>query len=102
MYNINNIKLSSPIGITVTITESKKCPYSEFFWSAFSRIQTAYGEIFPIFPYSVRMRKNTDQKNSQYGHFSSFVTIIPFHENVPLPLPYHIIFTLRPVIADVL
>ena len=38
MYNIINIKLSSPIGINVTITLSKKCPYSEFFWSAFSRI----------------------------------------------------------------
>ena len=22
-----------------------------------------------IFPYSVRMRKNTDQNNSEYGHF---------------------------------
>ena len=26
-----------------------------------------YGEIF-ISPYSVRMRENTDQKNSVYGH----------------------------------
>ena len=35
----------------------KKCPYSELFWSAFSRIQTEYGEIRSISPYSVRMRE---------------------------------------------
>ena len=47
----------------------KKCPYSELFWSAFSRIRTAYGEIFCISPYSVRMRENKDQNNSEYGPF---------------------------------
>ena len=30
----------------------KKCPYSELFWSAFSRILTEYEEIFRISPYS--------------------------------------------------
>ena len=44
-----------------------KCPYSEFF--LFSRIWTEYGEIRSISHYSVRMRENTDQKNSKYGHF---------------------------------
>ena len=48
----------------------KKCPYLELFWSVFPRIRTEYGEIRSIFPYSVRMRKNTDQNNSEYGHFS--------------------------------
>ena len=48
----------------------KKCPYSELFWSAFSRIRTEYREIWSISPYSVRMRENTDQNNSEYGHFS--------------------------------
>ena len=33
-----------------------------FFWSVFSRIQTEYGEIRSISPYSVRMRANTEQK----------------------------------------
>ena len=47
----------------------KKCPYSELFWSGFSRIRTEYGEIPRISPYSVRMRKNADQNNSEYGHF---------------------------------
>ena len=41
----------------------KKCPYSELFWSVFSRIRTC------ISPYSVRMRENADQNNSEYGHF---------------------------------
>ena len=39
----------------------KKWPYSELFWSVFSRIGTEY---------SVRIRENTDQNNSKYGHFS--------------------------------
>ena len=48
---------------------NKKCPYSEFFWSIFSRIRTEYGEIRSISPCSVRMRENRDQKISEYGHF---------------------------------
>ena len=51
-------------------TLREKCPYLEFFWSVFSHIWTEYGEILRISPYSVRMRENTDQKNSEYGHFS--------------------------------
>ena len=41
------------------------CPNTVFFLvfsGAFSRIQTKYGEIRSISPYSVRMRENTDQK----------------------------------------
>ena len=48
----------------------KKCPYSEFFWSVFSRIRTEYGDLLCKFPYSVLMRENADQKNSEYGHFT--------------------------------
>ena len=48
----------------------KTCPYSELFWSVFSHICTEYGEILHISPYSVRMRENTNQNNSKYGHFS--------------------------------
>ena len=44
--------------------------YSELFWSVFSRIRTEYGEILRISPYSVRMWGNTDQNDSEYGHFS--------------------------------
>ena len=35
----------------------------------FSHIRTEYGEIQSISPYSVRMRENTDQNNSEYGLF---------------------------------
>ena len=52
-----------------SLTLREKCPYSELFWSAFSRIQSEYGEILRISPYSVRMRENADQNNSEYGHF---------------------------------
>ena len=49
---------------------SKKCPYSELFWSAYPRIRTEYGDLQIKSPYSVQMRKNKDQKNSEYVHFS--------------------------------
>ena len=41
-----------------------------FFWTVFFRIRTEYEEIVRITLYSVRMQENTDQKNSEYGHFS--------------------------------
>ena len=47
----------------------EKCPYSEFFWSAFSRIRTGYWVIRSISPSSVQMPQNMKQKNSEYGHF---------------------------------
>ena len=40
-------------------TLRKTCPYSELFWSGFSRIWTEY----------VGIRENTNQNNSEYGHF---------------------------------
>ena len=52
------------------MTLRETCPYSEFFWSVFSLIQTEYGEILSITSYSVQIRENTDQKNSKHGHFS--------------------------------
>ena len=38
----------------------EECPYSEIFWTVFSRIWTKY---------SVWMRENADQNNSEYEHF---------------------------------
>ena len=52
----------------------KKCPYSELLWSVFSRIRTEYGEIIRISLYSVRMRENTDQNNSEYRHVYAVIT----------------------------
>ena len=53
----------------LVITLRQKCPYSELFWSVFSRIRTEYGEILRISSYSVRMRENADQNNCKYGYF---------------------------------
>ena len=39
-------------------TLREKCPYSEFFWSVFSHIQTEYEEMQSISLYSVQMREN--------------------------------------------
>ena len=36
-------------------------------------IRTEYGEMRTISPNSGRMRKNADQNNSEYGHFSRSV-----------------------------
>ena len=47
----------------------------KFVWSVFSRIRTEYGEILRISPYSVRMRENTDRKNSEYGHFYAVMPV---------------------------
>ena len=54
---------------TKSLPLSKKCPHSELFWSIFSPIRTAYGEIRSISPYSVWMQENVDQSISEYGHF---------------------------------
>ena len=45
------------------------CPYSELFWSAFSRIRTEYGEIICLSVFCLNA-ENADQNNSNYGHFS--------------------------------
>ena len=36
-------------------------------------------------PYSVPMRDNTDQKNSEYGHFSCSAEVAPFYGLVQAP-----------------
>ena len=52
------------------MTLGKKCPYSELFWSVFTRIWTEYGEIRHMSPYSVQIMENMDQSNSKYETFS--------------------------------
>ena len=49
--------------------QREKCPHLELFWYVFSSIRTEYVEILRISPHSVQMRENTDQNNSEYGHF---------------------------------
>ena len=53
--------------MVVIVALREKCPYSELCWSTFSRIRSEYGKIVDISPYSVRMRENAAQNNSEYG-----------------------------------
>ena len=63
--------------ISNTFALREKCPYLDLFWSIFSLILIEYREILCeilcISPYSVQMRKNTDQNKSKYGPFSHSV-----------------------------
>ena len=54
------------------LTLHEKCPYSELFWFVFSSIR----QIQSISMYSVQMRENTDQNNSENGHFLRNVTLL--------------------------
>ena len=62
------------IAVSYEPTLRENFPYSELFWAVFSRIRTEYGEMLRISLYSVRMLENTDQNNSEYGHFLRSVT----------------------------
>ena len=69
--NMNVAVTFSFSGVTLVMSKlRKKCPYSELFWSAFTRIRTECGKIRSISPYSVQIRENADQNNSEYGQFS--------------------------------
>ena len=62
--------LNTPLEVlTFTKPLREKSPYSELFWSAFPGMWTEYEEALRISPYSVRMRENADQNNSEYGRF---------------------------------
>ena len=61
--------------VSIKLSLRKKCPYSEFFWSVFSRIRTEYRDLHNKSPYLVRMRENTDQKISEYGYLLRSVCI---------------------------
>ena len=62
-----------PLKNCKSLSLHEKYPYSEYIWSAFSRIETEYVEIRSISPYSLQMRENADQKKSEYEHFSRSV-----------------------------
>ena len=55
-----------------------KRPYSEWFWSAYSRIRTEYKGILRTSAHSVQMQENTDQNNSEYRHFLHSALISDF------------------------
>ena len=52
----------------------EKFPYSELFWSIFSRILTKCGEILGISPYSLRMRENTRITRLEYHRIRTLFT----------------------------
>ena len=56
------------VNVFVLANTAWNCPYSEFFCSVFTHIYAAYQDLVFRFPYLVRMRENTDQKNSEYKH----------------------------------
>ena len=64
----NNIynEYESNLNTNKNLSLREKCPYSEFFCSVYSSIRTEYREIRSVSPYSVQMRENMDQKNSEY------------------------------------
>ena len=69
--NINNTccKWNIELFVIIELSLREKCPTTEIFLVRISRTRTEYGEMRSISPYSVRMRENTDQKNSVFGHF---------------------------------
>ena len=66
--NINFILEVSPIFLwqLSELSLREKCPYSEIFWSVFSRVKAEYRDVRSISPYPIRMRENVDQKKSEY------------------------------------
>ena len=67
-----------PTNLVSSYAKTSHCVKSvqirSFFWSVFSRIRTEYG----ISPYSVRMRKNTDQKELRiWTLFTQCLFVIP-------------------------
>ena len=53
----------SQVSILYFYALRKNCPYSEFFWSIFSRISTEYGDLPSKSSNSVQMPENTEQNN---------------------------------------
>ena len=53
-----------------TNTQRMKCQCLEFSCSVFSHIRTECGDLLCKSVYSARMWENTNQKNSEYGHYS--------------------------------
>ena len=53
-------------------TLRKKCPYSELFWSVFSRIQTEYRRILRISPFQSKCGKIETKVTSNTDTFQGF------------------------------
>ena len=69
-FSVSDWKYDFWENLVQKLNTTSKYPYSELFWSVFSRILTEYGEIRSISLYLVQMGENTDRNNSEYGNFS--------------------------------
>ena len=61
--------LKTKVVTKVSGVHCEKVSVFEVFPVRISTIWTEYGEILRISPFSILMRKNMDQKHSEYGHF---------------------------------
>ena len=69
-----------------SVSRPKKFMCSEFFWSLYSRIWTDYSDLLRIFPYSLRVRENAEQKSSEHEYFSRSVCLYVGIVNILIPL----------------
>ena len=83
----------------------KSVQIRSFYWSAFSRIRTEYGDLRSKYSYSVQMRENTDQKKLRIWTIFTQPWIVPqrlhfwkvtflakvtfFRMNLPSTIPYN-------------
>ena len=83
-WDLLNLPISFIISWVLLWTElRKKYPYSEFFWSVFSRIRTEYGEVYLVQnagkygPEKLRIRKIFTQCRSyiNFKWFEKFIRI---------------------------
>ena len=65
---LDTLHMYAENALTVLINQElcENCPYSELYWSEFSRFRTEYEEVRSISPYLVQMQEKVDQNNSQY------------------------------------
>ena len=93
--NIPRLENKYQDGPAYIISIAKKCPYSECFWSVFSRVRNEYGDLQSKSPHSVQMRENLDQKirtfflqgkirisNFNYILYFNFNYVLLYSENV--------------------
>ena len=80
-------KVTQNADVTITVLKKNTDICLEYHCTKSVRIWSFSGPYFAVFalntlnspsPYSVRMRENTDQKKSEYGHFSRSVYVYLF------------------------
>ena len=70
LFHIDRMRISNFNKKPLSLALRKRCPYSELFWSVIRSYSELFWEMRSISLYSVRMRKNADHNNFEYGHFT--------------------------------